>query len=175
MGMQTIKIPVKFSFCLKYAFQGTGKLAREGEFMNMQQSLFNKLLSSGERRQMSMFSSPSGYSHWFKGASANIIPSGCFWNKASTSSLETKQNNEMGFLEVVVFQGHFLCSLGSQVIVLIQAAPSYLSYLLFRMSRFSYSAYTTSKYGSYLPLENLYSVQQKINLYLISMRLTPGI
>lgn len=69
----------------------------------MQQSLFNKPLSSAERSQMLMFSGPSGYSHWLKGPSAYIIPHGHFWNKASTNSLETKQNIEMRFLEVAAF------------------------------------------------------------------------
>lgn len=50
---------------------------------------------------MSMFSSPSGYARWLKGASAYIIPNGYFWNKASL--LEIKQNNAMGFPEVAAF------------------------------------------------------------------------
>jgi len=61
---------------------------------------------------MSMFSSPSGYSHWLKSTSAYIIPNRHFLNKASTSRWgwgkpnkkpHTQQSNEMEFLEVVAF------------------------------------------------------------------------
>lgn len=49
-----------------------------------------------------------------------MLPTGHFWNKASTRPLETKQNNEMGMLGVTAFLGHFLGSLGSQVTASVQ-------------------------------------------------------
>lgn len=128
MGMQTIKIRVKFSFLFKVCLSGGREI---GQRWGVYEHAAESFQQTGERRQMSMFSSPSGYACWLKGTSPYIIANGYFWNKASL--LEIKQNNAMAFPEVAAFQGHFLWSLGSQVIVLIQSAPHYLGYLLFRI------------------------------------------